>query len=384
MKKNSLIARLALLPIRVAVYAALVFAVLMGVIYFTVFRDRINDNTLPGILSVFHLSNRARASSDILIDSNPANQYGMYANRLAVLSPERLVLYNGAGAESASAVIRMENPKLRTAGNTAAAFDRGGKTCIIAGEKGVEAAYDTDTVITVDLTEKGCYAIATEKSGYNGAVSVYDASHYKFFEWYSSESGYVQDIALNKDASLLAVVSDRQENESFLSRLTLLRTDREDPLAAIDIPDRLIYSLRFMSRDHLCVVLEDEIRFYAANGELIGIYYLEGRYYLDAQISDGLCAVLTGRQASAYHSMLALLNRAGELIGEIALEETPVDSISVAGSYAGVLQNGTLSLYNAKGALCFAQEDLTQCKKFFAAPDGAALMVAQDRAFWIE
>jgi hypothetical protein len=381
-KKVNLLARLALTPIRIAVYGALVFAVLLGVILFAVFRDSIDTRTLD-ILRVFQLSDNGGAASQILIDANPKNQYGLYRSRLAVLSPERLVLYDRSGVETASAVIRMENPILRAAGDKALAFDRGGTVCVVAGEKGVEASYDGETIITAVLTEGDCYAIATQRSGYRGAVAVYDGSHHKLIDWHSSESGYVMDIALNRNASMLAVAAVRQEADHAVSRLTVLRTNRNEPEAEIDLPDRLVYALYFM-RDNICVILEDEVRFYKTNGELLETYHLDGRYYIGApQVSDELCVLRTGRQASDYHGVLTMLDRSGKLIGEIALEDMSVDAMHVAGPYAGVLQSGTLSLYNDKAELFQSEENLTEGKTIRLTPDGSVLLIGQDKASWI-
>ncbi|MCL2031501.1 MAG: DUF5711 family protein [Oscillospiraceae bacterium] len=382
MKKSSLTARLALAPIRVALYAALAFAVLMGVILFAVFRDSIDERTLDGVLRVFRLSGPEGTASQIMIDANPQNQYALYRSRLAVLSPERVVLYDRSGTEAASAVIRMENPRLRAAGDTALVFDRNGAACLIVGEKGVEAAYDDEIIITAELAENGGYALATRRSGYNGVVTVYGAAHHRLFEWHSAESGFVMDIALNRNASMLAVAAVRQENHT-VSRLTVLRTNRAEPEAVIDIPDHLIIEVHFM-RDTLCVLLEDEARFYKTNGELLETYRLDGRYYLDVRVSDELCVLRTGRQASDYHSVLALLDRSGALIGEIPLEDAAVDAMHAAGSYAGVLQSGTLSLYNAKAELCFSAENLSEVKALRVAPDGSVLLIGQEKAYWVQ
>ena len=381
MKTPKLLARLAIAPIRVALYAALVFAVLMGVILFAVFRDSIDERTLGSVLRVFQLSGGEGEASQVLIDANPQNQYALYRSRLAVLSPERLVLYDRSGTETASAVIRMEKPVLRAAGNRALAFDRRGTVCIVAGEKGIEETYDTSPIITAELTEGDCYAIATERGGYNGSVSVYDSSHHKLYEWNSSESGFVTDIALNRNASMLAVAAVRQEDHT-VSRLTILRTNREKPEAEIDFPDQLIIEVHFM-RDNICVLLEDEARFYKPNGELLESCHLDGRYYLGVDVSDELCVLRTGRQASDYHSVLTMLDRSGKLIGEIPLEDAAVDDMHAAGSYAGVLQNGTLSLYNAKAELCLVEENLSEIKTVRAASDGSVLLIGQDRAYWV-
>lgn len=382
MKRFSVLAKLTVTPVRVALYAALVFLVVLFVILFTVFRDSIDDRTLDRFLRTFQLSDRTGAAATLLIDSHPQNQYGLYKSRLAVLSPERLVLYDKAGVESASAVIRMENPVLRTAGNTALVFDRGGGSCVVAREKEVEAVYEDEMIYTAVLTEGDCYAVAAYRSGYRGVVSVYDSSHYKRMEWYSAESGFIQDIAINKDASLLAVAAVRQEKDQLVSRLTFLKTNKSEPVATVDIPDRLVVAL-YMMRDNLCVLLEDEVRFYKPGGDLIATHDLEGRFFLDVRVSDDLCAIRAGRQASEYHSVLTLLDRSGKRIGDIALEDVPVDAMHVAGPYAGILQNGALSLYNAKAELCFFEENHSDSKTFRVMPDGSVLLIGQDRAQWV-
>lgn len=383
LKKGSLLTRLALTPIRVITYAVLAFVVLMGVILFAVFRDRINDKTLSSVFNVFELSGSSGSTTSIMIDANPKNQYGLYQERLAVLSPERLVLYDKRGVESASTAIHMEKPALRTEHNTVIAFDRGGKTCIVAKEKEIEANYEFGYITTAALSQNDSYAVAVVESGYRGVVYVYDTAHYNYFRWYSAESGYVQDIALDPSASVLAVAAVRQEQEQLYSRLILHKTNRDQAEAVVDIPGQLILSISFLGKDRLCVILEYEIRFYKSDGTWLQTVPLEGRDYLGVKFSDELCALRTGRQGSEYHSMLTLIGRGGDVLGDIALEDYPVDDFDAAGEYTGILQNSTLSLYNDKAVICFSQENLSGYKKLLISPNGSVLLIAQDQAVWI-
>lgn len=383
MKKSKLLAQLALTPIRVAVYAVLAFVVLLGVILFAVFRDRINEQTLSSMFNLFELSGRAGDATTVPIDANPRNQYGLFGDRLAVLSPERLVLYDKTGTESAATAIHMENPVLRAKGGTVLAFDRGGKTCVVAKEKGVETTHEHESITTVALSDNDSYAIAFVESGYRGVVYVYDAAHYNSFRWYSAENGYIQDIALDPNASALAIATVRQGGEQLYSRLIFHKTSKDQPETVEEIAGQLVLALRFMGKDRLCAILEYEIRFYKSDGTLLATYPLDGREYLGARISDELCAVRTGRQGSEYHSILTLLERDGELLGELALEDIPVDDLDAAGGYAGVLQNGTLSLYNDKAKMCFSQENLNEYKKILLMPNGSVLLIAQDKAVWL-
>ncbi|MDR1735568.1 MAG: DUF5711 family protein [Oscillospiraceae bacterium] len=385
MRITRLLSKLALTPIRVIVYAVLVFAVVLGAIAFTVFRDDIDEGTLNSIVGSFARPDGQIAAA-VSIDGNTQNQYGLYGERLAVLSPERLVLYDASGNESSSAAIHMENPRLRAAGDKVLVFDRAGTACIVAGKDGVELEINNpdQPIVTARVTEDNWFAVATEQSGYRGVVTVYDNENDIRYYSYLAESGYITEIALSKDGSRLAVGSVRQEKDATISRLTLSRTNSETPDAVIDIPDQLILRAEYMGRDRLCVLLEYEVRFYDMEGETVSSYPLDDRYYLGAEITPEMCVLRTSRQTGDYRGGLTLLDKNGKVIGDIALEETQIDAFSAGGSYAGILQGGALALYNDKAELCFYEENLSEHRNLLVTADGSVLLIAHDKAIWLQ
>jgi WD40 repeat protein len=377
------LAKFTLTPLRALLSLSLLAVLSAGLVLFVIFREQINSGMLSFLGGGFRFgAAREPDALSISLDKDPRNQYGLCNGKLAVLSPERLVLYNSAGAEAYSASIGMDDPVLRTGGNKAMVFDRGGQHLRIYGENGLEYALDEEAVLQAKLSEKDCWLAVTQESGYKGVVRVYNASNNEIFVWQSAQSGYITDADITPNGDKLAAAMVRQEREEVVARIVVYGTSKGELQTDISIPDGIVLSVSFFTGGNLCVFTENDVRVYSPHGALISSFGYANKTLLGAAVSAELCVFRTSKHSAGISGELTAFAPNGSVRLSIDTEED-VDDLCVAGGYTAVLSYGTLSLYNSGGNLIYSQVD-TEVRRVLVTQSGALLLITQSIAYWLK
>lgn len=353
------------------VFAGLVVLVMLGLY----FRDQISGGKLRQLLSLSAAGAQSAQTDEILVDTGLKNSYAAIPGGLAALTTDGLKLYDGAGKERLFAQAVLQEPVLRTQGEYVLSFDRAGRAFVFTrGYALISSGQTEEAIIGAGLGENGSFAIVTNQSGYKAAVTVYDSAAQQVYKWYSSER-YVIDAAVSPDGKRMAAVCVGQKDGSFCSSVLIFDLSKEQPIADNDIMDSTALSVFYTERNSLCVLSQESMAFYDANGKSAGAFSFGENALRDFSVSqDGFAAVLLGRYQSGGATTLHILDAGAKERCQLK-SDGEVRQISAAGKYVGVLYTDTLKIYTSdlkESASCGALGDI---RSVIMREDGSALLI---------
>lgn len=312
-------------------------------------------------------------------DSDEARCFAPLGGSLAILSEGRLQLLNEHSEVVYSTSVHFLSPALAHSGDTAVAYDIGGDEVYVLGSNGLRWQKTMDgAVLTASAHEDGSVVVCHEKSGYKGAVTVFDAAGEPTFS-FGSASRFMMTAALSRDGGTLAVVTMGQEAGVFESFLTLYRTNSEKPLATTPICSGVIYSLNHFGGD-FCAVGEEGIYWLDKNGASLASYTYNGLFLRRCHISDGgFAAMLLSRYRTGSQTTLITVDGEGNELGGVTLEREVLD-MSVAGRYVAVLCTDRLLIYDKFLTEVASLPSVSQTRAIFMRDDGSAVLAAAGSA----
>ena len=359
-------------PVISAVLAliATLLLVALAVLAF-VFRDRL---TGEGLREMFRSGPAETAQGESFVYESGADQvFAAAGSGLAMASSSSIELMNAAGNTVFKQVVSYGVPAVF-------ACERGALFCSLGGTECVLASMDAETeplrivpggeIITASMNAAGWFTVTATAAGYKGLVGVYDAAGTLKYQWWSG-NGYVLKAAVSPDNRMLAVLCA----ETGGGRLHLFRLDSELEQGAAEFQSELPFDLEFLGNDRICVVGEDALSFFAADGELKGRFELGNYYLLDYNLSGQSYAAL---YVSAYRTgsggLIETVDRDGKLLGYAETGQN-VTSLSASGRQLLVMTAGGLTLYGQDMSVLGGRDSLMTAKRAILRPDGDVLLL---------
>lgn len=312
-------------------------------------------------------------------DSDEARCFAPLGGSLTILSEGRLQLLNERSEVVYSTSVHFLAPALVHNGETAVAYDIGGDEVYVLSPTGLRWQKTMDgAVLEASVHENGSVVICHEKSGYKGAVTVFDAAGEPTFS-FGSASRFLMTAALSRDGGTLAAVTMGQEQGQFESFLTLYRTDREEPAAQLPVCKGIVYDLQHFSGG-FCAVGEEGVYWLDKNGVQRAAYTYNGLFLRRCQLSEGgFAALLLSRYRTGSQTQLITVDGEGNELGGVTLEREVLD-VSVAGRYVAVLCTDRLVIYDKFLTEVASLPSVSQTRAIFMREDGSAVLAAAGSA----
>ncbi len=354
-----------------ALLAGLTLVLVMLGLYY---RDQLSGGNFKPLIPLA-VAEQSGDTGEILVDTGLKSCYAAIPDGLAALATDGLKLYDGAGKERLYAQAVMKAPSLRTKGEYALGFDRGGtgfvytRAFTLAGSGQAE-----EQIINAGLSENGGFVLVTNQSGDKAAVTVYDAAVQPVFKWYSSER-YVIDAAVSPDGKRMAAACIGQKNGTFFSSILVFDLSKEPPIADNDIMDTAVLSVFYTGKNSLCAVAQDRVVFYDGKGKQAGEFSFGENCLRDFSVSqEGFAAILLGRYQAGGDTTVHILGAGAKELSQAAITEE-VRQISAAGKYVGVLYADTLKIYASDMKETASCGGLGDVRSVVMREDGSALLI---------
>ncbi len=360
---------------RVLVFLLLLVLVAGGVAAY-VFRDALNLDALQRYVRYLNVSEDSKTGRFVYDESN-TNRYADLSGGLAVASSTGLSLYDQDGLESASVQAAMSVPVLQTGGALALSYDAGGYALNAAGHKRGAALHiqSQRPILDADIARDDSICYLSSESGYKSVLYVYNKEQALIYRWLSA-SQYFMRCAVCEGAGFAAVAVLGQEDGMFRSSVALYRTDAEEVYRTIPIGNTLVYDLRFVSQDRLCVLTEQAVYFYDLDGQRQGSFSF-GESYLKDYTFDGsgyLTLVMNLYQAGNQYTLVTLAYDGTEL-GRVSPGEQILD-VTAAGKYLAVLTSSKLSIFDPALKEYDVSDNTTGAANVVMRDDGSAVLLA--------
>lgn len=373
-KKPNFLVRLILFLLVLAVAVAAVAAV--------AFRDTLNLDSVRRWIKYRSLvrSDSGQAES-FLYDGDLSDAFAVLDGDLLVCSGNTISLYSGSGTRYINESVRMENPVVNSNGTLAVAYDAGGSSLYVLGQRSMLWSTDELTsILSARLNSRGQLTVVTQPSGYRSAVTVYDASYHPVVS-VNLSSAFAMDANLSDDGRTLAILTVDQENGVFATSLSLYSLNYSDgdysPDVTASLGSTVVLETKHTSSsvwtlgDQGMAVTDHsgKATFVSWSSHYLRRYTLEG---------DGFAAALLGRYRAGSQAELWVVDGNGER--HILSLNEQVLSISAAGRYLAVLTSDRLDIYTDQLELYDTLEGTHGARKVLLMDNASAILISSDSA----
>ena len=371
--------------ILLVVVALLLVAV---IVLLTVFPDALNLDKVGRYFNYMGLENKAGFGS-ISFDPNTTNDYAAFSGGLCVGSESGLTLFDIFGEQEAVVQGSLPSPLVQRCDKLCVCYSPGSSYLAALNSSGDTLIDQTVSglLLDLDLSDDGYLCYTTSESGVKSMATVLNQNLDPYFKL-SSRTRYLNVCAVSPGGTYLAVAGLGEENSTYRSVLTILRTDEALPdldgvdstAVRMDLGNQIIYDLKFMSQTQICAIGQNSVLLMDVDGNLIKEYDLAQKKLKDYAFSDKgfLALALSQNQAGDKHELLVLDADGIELADEVL--QSRVRSISADGKYIGVLTDRAVQIYNRKLELYAQTPELETATKILVRSDGSALLVSSSEA----
>lgn len=326
----------------------------------------------------------------IAFDAAGSNDYAPLGDGMALGTEGGLYYYDLSGTQQSMMLATVAGPRLIANDELAVFYTMNSSYLAVMGENGEKKLEQTlgGTLLDVDLSADGwlCYNLTEE--GYKTVATVLSPKLAPVYR-YRSSTQHLNACAVSNGGSYLAVAGLTEENGSFTSTLTVLKTD-EEIIAGTDqsqsakrrlsLGNRVVYELAFLSANRLCVICQDQVLIVDTACNIVAQHDLEAEYLRGFAVSrDGFAALLLSSSMTGDRYTLRTLDKNGEVLGELAIDRT-VRSLDANGKYVCVLTDNELLILRSRLQRYRSTEEVGAATRALLRNDGTALLVSNAEA----
>lgn len=268
-----------------------------------------------------------------------------FGGGLVIADSDTMYVVQTGGLVQQSTQLSYGDPIVRSNGNRALLFDRGGKGISLstAISTPVQLTLE-DTILDASLGRSNDFAVVTSATGYRAAVSVFTDSGKQRFRW-STPDYYVQQAALSPSGKRMCALAFYQDGIELRSKLLFFDLGKDKVQAEIELGSAVGVALHYVDENTTMVVTDvgllttdldagtcTTLVSYTAD-ELLGFAAYDDRVLLSTRAWSG-----------GARSALSLYDPSG-LIGTAECAEEPV-SLSLSSREAVVLTASGLCVYD--------------------------------------
>lgn len=310
------------------------------------------------------------------------NRYALFKGGLAVLTPERLRIYDAAGLQFLDREMSYNQPMVQSCKRFVLTYDRGGKQLNVFSSFACvfSTTYDGN-IVAARINDAGYLSVLTRAKGYNVQLTVYDTSFREVYKRWYSEGRFASVCDVSPDGKRAFVVVLKADLKGFKAELELLDLSQETPYATVDTGSEYPFDARFLTGDSIAVAGDGSCRFYDAEGALLSQVKLEGRL-LCLYAKDGRFAAVCEKDEGGSLSILRLMDARGTVLMEQRVQGV-VKSVCTAGDYIATLTDNALHIAFTDGDVREIAAARTH-RAVLAASDDNILLVSDGKAEYIE
>ncbi len=360
----------------------LVAAVAVGAVAAVAFRDRLNIDSIRRWFEYRSLlRNDSGQAESFVYDGNIDDAFAALDGDLLVCSGNAISLYSGSGTRYISQSASMEHPVVDSNGTLAVAYDAGGSSLFVLGQRSlIWSADDLETILSARLNKNGQLTVVTQPSGYRSAVTVYSAA-YEPVMTVNLSSTLATDAALSDDGKTLSILTVGQENGTFATTAEFYSMTYSAGEFTPDLTCSLggAVSLDLKHSADLLWCLEEQGLSVIDHAGNVNSASWASRYLRQYTLDgDDFAAVLVSRHKSGSQSELLMVGK-GAQTRSLAMNEQ-VLSISAAGRYVAVLTADRLDIYTSDFELYSTLEGTQGARKVLMLSNGSAILLSADTA----
>ena len=216
-------------------------------------------------------------------------------------------------------------------------------------------------IITANINDNGCFAIATKERGYKAQITVYNLSGEKVFAWHSTKYHVLSLAIANNNKSMVVSVLDSENTGGEAFKLLHFSFSKDTPVEIESGEDNLVSNIK-VSGSRFYAVGDSAFYVYNENGKKSFVIDYSGRTLQRYSVTDSeVVLALTKTSVEGYYggSVVEIYTPSGskkgsfEVDDEITFLDTEQNKILVNSPDGAYILSGGGRLY---GNLTFSNE----------------------------
>lgn len=247
----------------------------------------------------------------------------------------------------------LSDPIVHSKGKYCVAGDYKGKTVRLYKEGEVVSEIECDgKVISVVTNTNGFFAVATEETGYNAVINVYNKNGEAIYRYRISKNTFI-DMDISANNRKLIVIEANVDLTTPGSNVVLAEFNRADAQREFFVESNLYVGVHFNKNGSFVCLGSQGADFYRSDCAKVGTVSFAERSINHADIStdDAICFAFDGAEgAPVGSSVLEIYDKNAVLRGSVAFEDE-IEHISVNGAYIGVAHGEVLDVVKPNGKI---------------------------------
>lgn len=361
----------------------LTVVLVLGAIAFTMNRDSLNFDAFRRWLLYGDLELSLYGESDSF--SHGGGEYPSFAlhdKGLVMVSRAGSRFYSFHGDVLAEKVVRYSNPVLHQGSDATVVYDAGGQgLSVYSSEREVFSLLlpADDAILSARFNENDWLCVVTQETGYKGVVTIYN----KLFEAVMVirlSTTFVSDAFLSPDNRSVVLVTVGQTQGIFESKLLFYDLNAQESKHTLTFSGKLVLDLDYES-DVIWLLCEKEVILVSPSSYETVSWSFVGEYLKDATFQgDGFATLLLGQYRAGTASRLVTIDGEGQLLGEIAVESSPL-SLSSGGQYVAYLTGEQFTLFQEDLSEYAVLEEVRHANEVAISKEGTVLLASQQEAW---
>lgn len=224
--------------------------------------------------------------SEFSIEADEHSAVSFYRNNIAVVSSDRISIYDFTGRRNFTAPCVYSQPKVSVSDRYILAYDIGSYKMEVYNSFSKLYEYKGETpILMAKLNASGNIAYLTSQSefGYHFALHIKNRDFTDFFVF--KTNNYVSAFDISDNAGLLAVGAYTTRNGDFLTEISIFDTSEKEPRTKLEYPGVIPYYIKCHGNGFF-VAFKDEIKFFGSDDKEINNYYLSDGIFQKIAFTD--------------------------------------------------------------------------------------------------
>ena len=310
-----------------------------------------------------------RSSNTVPIENAAAAQFAKYKNGIICASANNMKFIDSSGAIAWETNTVIVNPLLRTGGGYILLTEKNGaRMCLYSESENIYDITIEDKIINCSVSSNGDVAAVTDKTGYKGAVEVFNKEGIQIFSWVSGGDNIIcADISPKSRRVAAALLNTDDQAKSTLKIFDIKETDA---IASTVFEDTILFDVRF-SDNTLNAFGDNSMIGISSNGKLLFDKRFDEADFVH-YLSDGEGTNMLVFD-SANTPVINLYSKRGKLKDQLIAETLP----EVIGVHNGYIA------YNSGRTIITGRADGKNMARFNADLDIKKLFLISEKTFMI-
>lgn len=265
-----------------------------------------------------------------------------------LMTDKRVECINNSGKAISSINHGFAKPVMKAAETRYLVYGQGEQTVKIFNfENEISNLHYDKKILCADIADNGNFAVATYADGYDSVVRVYNKNEKILYEWYSSD-GIVSSVSLTLNDQII-VATLTADNGAFNTKLRLFNFGSADPETSFVFENDLIYGIYHLSKNNICVISENHMRFINLKDGTVRSEETEYTYKMADHFEKNL-TVLSSLSANTDKNHIAVYNSKGASTASFAVD-FPVNYIAYGPDYMYILSDSVVHQLDMSGSV---------------------------------